>query len=233
MIRNALVASTNYQNAKLYLANANARAQEFNSAQMAMNDAKQNLDAAKAAYVVAKDALDTAVRSGKTVPETVSLRAAAQAAADKQAQMESIYNSFVAAFDVAEDKLQKGLVLDASGNPTVDASGNLVLNNNTIWDASANALLIQAAQDNLASITNAQANALVLAYIAAESASVAAANAAKDAKNKALLAKQALENGVTGGLTLPQISALSAASVAASAEEAKTLAAAMQQAQRE
>jgi len=226
MIRNALVASTNYQNAKVYLANANARAQEFNRAQMAMNDAKQNLDAAKAAYVVAKDALDTAVRSGKTVPETVSLRAAAQAAADKQAQMESIYNSFVAAFDVAEDKLQKGLVLDASGNPTVDGSGNLVLNNNTIWDASANALLIQAAADNLTSITNAEANALVLAYIAAESASVVAANAAKDAKNKALLAKQALENGVTGGLTLSEISSLSAASVAASSEEAKTLAAA-------
>ena len=226
MINNALVESTNYQNAKVYLANANTRAQEFNRAQMTMNDAKQELDAAKAAYVIAKDALDTAVTAGKTVPEVVALRATAQAAADRQAQAQSIYNTSVVAFDVAEDNLQKGLVLDASGNPTVDGSGNLVLNTNTIWDASSNALLIQAAQDNLASITNAQANTLVLAYIAAQSASVLAANAANDAKNKALLAKRALENGITGGLTLPEISSLSAASVAAASEEASATAAA-------
>ena len=226
MINNALVESTNYQKAKVYLANANARAQEFNSAQMAMNDAKQGLDAAKAAYVIAKDALDTAVTAGKTVPETVALRATAQAAADRQAQAQSIYNTSVVAFDVAEDNLQKGLVLDASGNPTVDGSGNLVLNTNTIWDASSNALLIQAAQDNLASITNAQANTLVLAYISATAAAATAANAANDAKNKALLAKRALENGITGGLTLPEISSLSAASVAAASEEARATAAA-------
>ena len=225
LINNALVESTRYQNSKVYLANANARAQEFNRAQMSMNDAKQQLDAAKAAYVIAKDALDTAVRAGKTVPEVVSLRTTAQAAADRQAQAESIYNTSVTAFDVAEDKLQKGLVLDASGNPTVDASGNLVLNTNTIWDASANALLIQAAVDNLTSITNAEANTLVLAYISATAAAATAANAANDAKNKALLAKQALENGITGGLTLPQITALTAASVAAASEEAKATAA--------
>jgi hypothetical protein len=226
LINDALVESTRYQNSKVYLANANARAQEFNRAQMSMNDAKQKLDAAKAAYVIAKDALDTAVTAGKTVPEVVALRTVAQAAADRQAQAQSIYNTSVTEFDVAEDKLQKGLVLDASGNPTVDGSGNLVLNTNNIWDASANALLIQAATDNLTSITNAQANTLVLAYIAATAAAATASNAANDAKNKALLARQALQNGITGGLTLPQITALSAASVAAASEEAKAVAAA-------
>lgn len=226
LINNALVASTNYQNAKVYLANANARAQEYNRAQMARNDAKQELDVAAAAYVVARDALDTAVTAGKTVPEIVALRTAAQAAADRQAQAQAIYDASVTTFNAANANLQKGVVLDASGNPTVDESGNLVLNNNNIWDASANALLIQAATDNLFAITNAQANSLVLAYIGAQAASDLAANAANDAANKSLLAKQALENGISGGLTLPQIVALRAAAVMAASDEAKATAAA-------
>ena len=224
LISSALTASTNYQNTKVYLANANARAQAFNNAQMAKNDAKQALDVAVASYVVARDALDTAVTAGKTVPEIVALRTLAQAAADRQAQAQAIYNAAAATAVSAQSALQHGVVLDESGNPTVDASGNLVLDENTIWDASANALLIIAAQDNLISITNAEANSLVLAYINAQSTADVAASAANDAHNKASLAQKALENGITGGLTLPQITALRAAAVTAASDEAKAVA---------
>lgn len=226
LVNSALVASTNYQNAKLYLANANQRAKAFNTAQMAMNDAKQSADAAAAAYVVARDALDTAVAAGGSVPQIVSLRVEAQAAADAQTRTQRAYNTAVTAFNLAQAQLRKGVSLDASGNPQVDASGNLVLDENTIWDASANALLIQAAQDNLASITNAEANSLVLAYISAEAASSEAQSAANDANNTSMLAQKALENGITGGLTLTQIAALRATAVTSASTAAAAVAAA-------
>jgi hypothetical protein len=226
LINNATAASNNYQASKVYLANANARAQAFNQAQMNMNDAKQSLDVAAAAYVVARDALDASVTAGKTVPEIVALRTQAQAAADKQTQAQGIYNAAVVAFNGAQAALMKGVVLDASGNPTVDASGELVLDNAQIWDASANNILNIAAQNNLTAITNAEANSLVLNYLSAQATSDTAASAALKAHNLSEVAKKALDNGITGGLTLGQIAALRSAAVDAASVDAKAQAAA-------
>ena len=228
LINNYTAASANYQASKVYLANANARAQAFNQSQMNKNDAKQSLDVAAAAYVVARDALDAAVTAGKTVPEIVALRTQAQAAADKQTQAQAIYDAATTAFNGAQAALMKGVVLDASGNPTVDASGNLVLDTAgpNIWDASANAILTLAANNNLTSITNAEANSLVLNYLNAQAASDLAASAALKAHNLSEVAKKALENGITGGLTLGQIAALRSAAVDAASVDAKAQAAA-------
>ena len=228
LINNSTVASNNYQASKVYLANANARAQAFNEAQMNRNDAKQSLDVAAAAYVVARDALDAAVTAGKTVPEIVALRTQTQAAADKQTQTQNIFNAASTAFNGAQAALMKGVVLDASGNPTVDASGNLVLNTAgpAIWDASANAILTLAAQNNLTAITNAEANSLVLNYLSAQATSDVAASAALKARNVSEIAKKALDNGITGGLAINQITALRTEAVDAASKDAKAQAAA-------
>ena len=228
LINNSTAASNNYQASKIYLANANARAQAFNESQMNRNDAKQSLDVAAASYVVARDALDAAVTSGKTVAEIVALRTQAQAAADKQTQAQGIYNAAVVAFNGAQTALMKGVVLDASGNPTVDEDGNLVLDaaGPVIWDASANDILVLAAQNNLTAITNAEANSLVLNYLSAQATSDTAASAALKAHNLSEVAKKALENGITGGLTLGQVAALRSAAVDAASVDAKAQAAA-------
>jgi len=223
LINNATAASNNYQASKVYLANANARAQAFNQAQMNKNDAKQSLDVAAAAYVIARDALDASVTAGKTVPEIVALRTQAQAAADRQTQAQAIYDAASTAFNGAQAALMKGVVLDASGNPTVDASGSLILDSegSTIWDASANAILTLAAQNNLTAITNAEANSLVLNYLSAQATSDTAASAALKAHNVSEVAKKALDNGITGGLAINQITALRSAAVEAASADAK------------
>ena len=228
LINNATAASNNYQASKVYLANANARAQAFNEAQMIKNDAKQSLDVAAAAYVIARDALDAAVTAGKTVPEIVALRTQAQAAADKQTQAQAIFNAASTAFNGAQAALMKGVMLDASGNPRVDTSGNLLLNTTgpAIWDASANAILTLAAQNNLTSITNAEANSLVLNYLSAQATADLAESAAVKAHNVSEIAKKALENGITGGLTINQITALRSEAVDAASKDAKAQAAA-------
>jgi hypothetical protein len=223
LINNSTASSANYQASKVYLANANARAQAFNQAQMNRNDAKQSLDVAAAAYVIARDALDTSVRAGKTVPEIVALRTQAQAAADKQTQAQAIFDAATTAFNGAQAALMKGVVLDASGNPTVDVNGNLILDNagSNIWDASANAILTLAAQNNLTAITHAEANSLVLNYINAQATSDTAASAALKAHNLSEVAMKALENGITGGLTIGQITTLRAAAIDAASNDAK------------
>jgi trimeric autotransporter adhesin len=228
LINNATAASNNYQASKVYLANANARAQAFNEAQMIKNDAKQSLDVAAAAYVIARDSLDAAVTAGKTVPEIVALRTQAQAAADKQTQAQAIFNAASTAFNGAQAALMKGVMLDASGNPRVDTSGNLLLNTTgpAIWDASANAILTLAAQNNLTSITNAEANSLVLNYLSAQATADLAESAAVKAHNVSEIAKKALENGITGGLTINQITALRSEAVDAASKDAKAQAAA-------
>lgn len=228
LINNSTAASNNYQASKVYLANANARAQAFNEAQMRMNDAKQSLDVAAAAYVIARDSLDAAVTAGKTISEIVALRTQAQAAADRETQAQAIYNASSTAFNGAQAALMKGVVLDASGNPSVDASGNLILDmaGPTIWDASANAILTLAAQNNLTAITNAEANSLVLNYINAQATADTAAAAALKAHNVSEVAKKALDNGITGGLALGQVAALRSEAVDAASKDAKAQAAA-------
>lgn len=228
LINNSTAASNNYQASRVYLANANARAQAFNDAQMRRNDAKQELDIAAASYVITRDALDASVIAGKTVPEIVALRAQAQAAADKQTQAQAIYNAAAKAFTDAQTALMKGVVLDSSGNPSIDGSGNLVLNTEgpTIWDASANAILTLAAEKNLLAITNAQANSLVLNYLAAQGIADTAAADALKAHNVSEVARKALENGITGGMTLNQITALRSEALDAASKDAKAEAAA-------
>lgn len=226
LINNSTVASANYQASRVYLANANARAQAFNDAQMKRNDAKQALDVASAAYVVARDALDASVTAGKTVPEIVALRAQAQAAADKQTQAQAIYNAASTTFSGAQAALMKGVILDASGNPTLDENGNLVIDSSgaTIWDASANAILTLAAQNNLTAITNAEANSLVLNYLSAQATADTASADAVKAHNEYDVAQKALDGAITGGLTLNQITALRSAALDAAAKDAKATA---------
>ena len=223
LIRDSTVASELYQKSKLHLAKANALAQAFNEAHMRRNDAKQELDVAKAAYVIARDALDAATASGKTIPEIVALRTQAQAAADRQTQAQGVYNAAATAFTDASGALINGFPLDASGNPMMDASGNLVLHNPgvPISDTDAYAILQLAATNNLTSITNAQANSLVLAYINAQAAADTAEAASLKAANESEVARKALENGVTGGLTLGQVAALRSEAVDAASKHAK------------
>ena len=221
LINDQSEASILYQKSKIHLANANTAAQAYNEARMRYNDAKQEFEVASAAYVISRDALDAAVTSGKSVPEIVALRTQAQAAADRQTQAEVVLNAAERASNTANDALFKGIVLDASGNPTVDASGNFVLTASPLYDASGEDILQIAAANNLTSITNAQANSLVLAYINAQSASDIADTLATKARNESEVARKAFENGVSGGLTLAQVTALRSQAVDAASKDAK------------
>jgi hypothetical protein len=132
--------------------------------------------------------------------------AAAQAALNTNTAI--VNNGVFGIFDNSGNQM----VLDASGNPTVDATGS--------------AILQAAAAMQLASITDATATNLVTSYVSLMAAYNTAQVAADAAEQQADSAEKALTNGITAGLPLARLTELSVAAANAQVASGKAASAA-------
>jgi hypothetical protein len=106
LINTELTLATNYQNNVVFLATVNQQSQELNRAQIALNTALVNKQAAISAYTVAKNALDAATTAGGTVPTLVALQQKAQAAADAEIQAIGVWNAATTTYDTILSTIQ-------------------------------------------------------------------------------------------------------------------------------
>jgi hypothetical protein len=106
LINMQLTLATNYQKNVAFLATVNQQSQELNRAQIAVNTALVNKQAAINAYTVAKDALDAATTSGGTVPTLVALQQKAQAAADAETQAIGVWNAATTTYNTILSTIQ-------------------------------------------------------------------------------------------------------------------------------
>jgi hypothetical protein len=190
--------------------------------------AATTLDAAKTAATDALDSLNLDVSSGIASPSTISSkRTAYENASQAVVNATLANNSAQNALTVAEERLvvstalfNRGAygIVDASGNPLIDASGHYILE--------------QAAEQQLAQIDDATANRLANTYISLVAAYNKLKAEAVAADNSSAAAANALQAAIAGGLTLENITALSmlASEAAAKASTANNAANAAQNA---
>ena len=174
------------------------------NAQAAANAAATALTSAVAVAAAATAALNTAVTSNASASAISSATSASQTAnaavvnataANKSAQTALAAAQATLATDTA--LFNKGAfgIVDASGLPLLDASGNYILQ--------------QAAVMQLARISDATANTLVTSYLSLQASANTAAAAAAASANAQDTAEKELQNAITAGLPLDQLTALS------------------------
>lgn len=192
---NASRASSNtYQAGVVTQANVNQAAQKLNSLQQAQVQAYETYLDASASMIVAYDALNTAINAGQTVAQISALQNAASTAAAYVQQT----NAALTAAKLAYQLNYQTVLVNADASGILHAASSLALIN--ISNARSNNLII--------AYTTAYANYRTL-YAAANQAAVASA-----------LAQEKLNNAVSGGKTLQEITVLQDAATAAAAASA-------------
>ena len=189
----------------------------FTAAQTAAASAASALSTANTALATAAATLRTTVNSTNiSAYQDKAAKAVTAALADKNAKLALEAATATLATDTLIltrgvfgifDASGNQIVLDSSGNPTVDATGS--------------AILQAAAAMQLASITDAKATSLVTTYVGLVAAYNTARVEADAAAQQADSAEKALTNAITAGLPLAQLTALSVTTAAAQAASSK------------
>jgi hypothetical protein len=190
---------------------------------------------AQAKYNLSNQALATAIDQGAQLNQIQGLQAIVQADTAALSNSIAAHNLAIAASESAYNSL---LNSDSSGNYTPGPSGNT-----SIFDASGTLLLnatpaqvqtiLQNALDILhngqivqnQSISNAYANNMVNAYLASFADYERSLTAYQESQSATRIANQALDTGITSGMTVDQIQALriTAQNAAAAQSAAQTV----------
>jgi hypothetical protein len=204
LIKTSMTLAENYQTNVAFLATVNQQAQQLNDAQIALNTALVNKQAAINTYTVAKDALDAATKAGGTIPTLVALQQRASAAADAETQAVGVWNAATTTYNgvlsLIQASSQKATLLYSSAQQQVNADTTTAANAQAAANAAATALTsavsIAAAATaalNTAVTSNASASAISSATTTSQNANAAVVNAtlANKSAQTALAAAQA------------------------------------------
>lgn len=179
------------------IANAAAKAMvlAYTNAFAAYQAAKTTHATAVSAALVANNNLDQAITSGDSLADIQTLRDVSQSAANDVAEAKLIMDNALNASNA-----NRAAILDSA-----DASGSLPTS------VAAIALLVQEQANQATAIANAQANSLLVSYLAALNRQTAVNNTLSNDQAAYDAAATALNQAITGGATVTEIQTLQAA----------------------